>query len=121
MGTKRSDLSDADAVDCDDVAPVGLGLVHLVVDTHLIGLIVHLLAGYLVVDVLRPQAVVGTHIAVVVVSGGRLESVERRHARPIVQVEVRPLVLQTRVRHDRRVLIFLPLRRLDVLRVLHRA
>lgn len=51
-------LSNADSINCDYVAKVRLRLVHLVVHSHLVGLIVHGLARYLIVDVLRPEAVV---------------------------------------------------------------
>lgn len=81
-------LSNTDSIYRDDVASVRFRLVHLIVHAHLVRLIVHLLAGYLIVDVLRSQTVVAAQVTVVVVvSGWRLERVERRHSSSIVHVK----------------------------------
>lgn len=93
-------LTNTDAVDGDYVASIRFRLVHLVVVSHLVRSIVHLLAGYLIVDVLRSKAVVVARSAargVVIVPRRRLECVESRHARSIMQIKVGPLVLEARV------------------------
>lgn len=54
------DSAHGNAVDGDDISSIRLGLVHLVVDSHLVRLIVHGFAWDLVVDVFRIQAVIAT-------------------------------------------------------------
>lgn len=110
----------ADSIYCNDVASIRFGLIHLIVDAHLIRLIVHLLVRNLIVDILRSQTVIAAHVAVVA-SSWRLKRVERCHSSSIVQIEVGSLILETRVRHDSRVLIFLSLGCLHILRILHRS
>lgn len=57
-GSFNDCLSNTNSIYCDNVASVRLWLIHFIVYSHLVRLIVHLLAGDLIVDVLRPQTVV---------------------------------------------------------------